>query len=154
MARRILKARRLNRWLRGRATLAGLLRLSAHDREELAWQAHRLVARESFAEAERLYELLALLWPESADARLGLGVCAQLSGRLADAERAYDLVLEGEPGNVYALTNRAEVRLLNRQREAARADLERASAAITGQADGSDLQERIERLRELVGSLA
>ena len=92
------------------------------------------IAAGAYEEAERLYELLGLLWPDSrTTARLGRGVCLQLRGELAEAERAYDDVLQAEPQNAYALADRAEVRLLTGRKDAARADLtvlERSKSAL------------------------
>jgi tetratricopeptide (TPR) repeat protein len=68
-------------------------------------------------------------WSSSAPARRrpgsGQGACRQAQGATEEALRLYDAVLQAEPDNVYALANRAEVLLLLRRGDAARADLQR-----------------------------
>jgi tetratricopeptide (TPR) repeat protein len=148
MPRRRITRRRLGRWLNGRLDLAGLLGLSGDDRGELAWQAHRSLEAGRADEAERIYLLMESLWPDHPDGLLGRGVCRQAQGDLAGAEAAYGWALAAEPGNPYALANRAEVYLLTDRPDAARADLKAALAALDRDG-GPDLRRRVERLREL-----
>jgi tetratricopeptide (TPR) repeat protein len=149
MARRRLSPRRLARWLEGRSSLARLLDLNDSDRDDLAWYAGRLVTSGAYDEAMRLFELLGRLWPEAeATMLLGHGGCLQLRGSLAEAERAYDAVLEAQPENAYALTNRAEVRLLTRRGAAARDDLAGALAALDRTTADPALRRRVLELRE------
>jgi Flp pilus assembly protein TadD len=150
MTRPRLTRRRLGRWLRGRATLPDLLGLRDLDRDELAWRARRLIDAGAFADASRVFDLLARLWPEDiAEATLGRGVCAQLAGDLAGAERAYTTVLDAEPLNPYALANRAEVRLLAGRKDDARADLARAAEMLGRAPAADDVRRRVEQLRAL-----
>ncbi len=124
MFRRRLAPRRLARWLRGRSTLAALLGLGESDRADLLWYASRVAGARAADDALRLYDLLGLLWPEDEPSvLLGRGVCLQLRGALDEAERAYDAVLLTQPDNIYARVNRAEVRLLKGQNQAACDDL-------------------------------
>jgi Flp pilus assembly protein TadD len=146
MPRGRITSSRLERWLRGQADLAAVLALPADDRDELAWQAHRRLATGALAEAERIFDLLALLRPAEPSARLGQGICRQARGALEEARRAYDAVLEAEPEDPYALANRAEVLLLLRRGAAARADLDAARDRLGGP---PDLLRRVERLRAL-----
>jgi tetratricopeptide (TPR) repeat protein len=147
LSRRRLTPRRLRRWLRGGVDLAGLLRLSRDDHDELAWQARRRLDSGRPEEAERLFELLGRLWPRSAAlARLGQGVCRQALGDLPGAEAAYDDVLRAEPENLHALANRAEVRLLARRPSEARSDLAAARALLDR--SPPDLRARVETLEQ------
>jgi Flp pilus assembly protein TadD len=147
---RRFSARRVRRWLAGAMPLGDLLRLKDRDREHLSRQAYRRLEAEEFEAAERLFDLLSRLWPElEATARLGLGVCAQRRGNLADAELAYDQVIALEPDNVYALANRAEVRLLTNRRAEAQADLGGARAALGRQKFPEALRQRVSKLHEI-----
>ena len=113
-------------------------------------QAYRRLEAGEFADARRLFKLLGRLWADAeTSAMLGEGVCAQRQGDMAAAERAYDRVLDAEPKNLYALANRAEVRLLTGRKEPARADL---GLAVTSLSDGrvdDALRLRIEKLKSL-----
>ena len=152
MPRRRIAPGRLRRWLRGDLDPAAMLGLHPEARDDLAWQAHRRLQDGRVEEAERIYRLMEALWPPGNSAtRLGLAVCQQARGDLAAAERGYDQVLAEEPGNAYALANRAEVRLLTDRPEAARADLAEALALLDRGGAPPDLRRRLERLRELVG---
>jgi tetratricopeptide (TPR) repeat protein len=148
--RRRLAPRRLARWLRGRSTLAALLGLSGSDRADLLWYASRRVSKKSPDDALRLYDLLLLLWPgDDPSVLLGRGVCLQLRGDLAEAERAYDAVLEAEPDSIHARANRAEVRLLQGLTQGARDDLTRAVAAIADQRAPAPLRRRVHELHQI-----
>jgi len=130
--------------------LGALLLLKKRDREDLAWQAHRRLEAGDFENARRLFELLGRLWGAAENsAMLGQGVCAQRQGDLAAAERAYDRVLDAEPKNVYALANRAEVKLLTDRKDAARADLSVASTCLTDARVEDALRLRVEKLLAL-----
>ncbi|HEV3162843.1 MAG TPA: tetratricopeptide repeat protein [Isosphaeraceae bacterium] len=147
MPRRRITRRRLDRWLRGKLDTTGLLGLSADDRAELAWQAHQRFEAGELDQAARIFGLLAhLAPPNDVTGALGLAVCLQAQGSLDEAERGYESVLAADPENLFALTNRAEVRLLIGRLEEARADLAAASA-ILDRGGPADLRPRIERLK-------
>jgi Flp pilus assembly protein TadD len=115
----------------------------------LYWFAERLLKAEDYDGALRVFDLLGFLWPEAEATRLlGRGVCLQLRGDLDEAEHAYGCVLSTQPENVYALTNRAEVRLLIRQGDAARVDIERARAILDRDRGPAALDRRVQELRE------
>jgi Flp pilus assembly protein TadD len=117
------------------------------DRDDLIWQAERLVAIEAFDDAIRLFDLVSTLWPEAGSiALLGRGACLQLRGSLDEAEQAYLRVLEIEPNNVYARANRAEIRLLRGDNQAARDDLTWARAAIDRRKAPTPIRRRVEAL--------
>lgn len=142
--------RRIDRWLRGELTLGELLRLKVRDRDHLVVQAHRRLESGDLAAARRLFELLGQLWTEASTvATLGEGVCAQREGDFAAAEHAYGRVLDAEPKNLYALANRAEVRLLTDRKDAARADLEVALSSLGAGKIDKALRQRIEKLKAL-----
>ena len=65
----------------------------------LLWQAHRRLLRGAIDEALALYHAALALWPDLADARLGVGACLQSRGDLAGAEAAYSEVLAVDPAN-------------------------------------------------------
>lgn len=154
MPRRSICRRRLNRWLDGQLDLAGLLGLSADDRALLLWEAHSRRQAGSVEQAQRIYELLAQLsGPNDVAAVLGLAVCQQTLGMLAEAERGYDAVLASDPSNLFALANRAEVRLLTGRNEQARADIA-AAREILDHDGPADLRPRIERLHALAAEQA
>ncbi len=88
-------------------------------REGQAWQAPCVFKSESFAEARRVVEV----------------------------ERECDEVLDVEPSNIDALTNRAEVRLLTRCKEAAHDNLLRAPATLDRDAGHAKLRGRVEQSR-------
>ncbi|MHC5539979.1 hypothetical protein ACYOEI_17300 [Singulisphaera rosea] len=149
--RRRLRPRRLVRWLERRGAVAELLGLGSSDREDLVWEARSFIASGRYADANRLAELLATLWPDAdVEAALIQGVCSQLRGALEVAEERFDKALESEPENVYALANRAEVRLLKGRNREAAADLGRAEGSGLYPSIGVELTNRIARLRELV----
>ncbi len=128
MNRRGASRGRVRRWLRDRAGLAALLGLPARDREVLAWQAHRRLARGATGDAEPLYRAILALWPDSAEAATGLGACLQSRGDLAGAEACYSDAIALDPASPFALVDRAEVRLLlGRPLDAGR-DLDLAAA--------------------------
>lgn len=149
MSRQRVAAGNVERWLRGELALGALLGLSRDDRDELAWQAEMRLERGQVEDAERLFGLLEKLAP-AGDLRgaLGRGVCLQRRGALGEAERAYDEVLVLCPDDAFALTNRAEVRLLTGRAALARADLLAAKRRLEGKSDrqSTALRERIDRL--------
>lgn len=148
--RRRFSRRRVDRWLRGDLTLGDLYRLKSRDRDDLTLQAYRRLDAGEFAEAHRLFELLGQLWTDGATtAALGQGVCAQRQGDLASAEQAYDRVLDAEPKNLYALANRAEVKILTGRKGAASADLDTALASLADAKVDDALRARIEKLKSL-----
>jgi Flp pilus assembly protein TadD len=148
--RRRFSRRRLDRWLRGDLALGALCRLKTRDCDDLTVQAYRRLDAGDFAGAQRLFELLGQLWPGAATtATLGQGVCAQRQGDLASAEHAYDRVLDAEPKNLYALANRAEVKILTDRKEAASADLDSALASLADVKVDGALRVRIEKLKSL-----
>jgi tetratricopeptide (TPR) repeat protein len=148
MAARVFSPARLTGWLSGRSTLASVLRLSEVDRDDLLWHAEKLVATKAYEDAQRLYDLTLILWPDAAaTAGLGRAVCLQLQGSLDEAEHAYDDILSTEPGNVHARVNRAEVYLLKGRVQAAGDDLARAEAALTSGKQPDALRQRVERLK-------
>jgi Flp pilus assembly protein TadD len=149
MSRRRVTSRRLARWLQGTCDLADLFRLSKDDLDELAWQAHRLLELGTVDQAERIFELLRTIRPTNAYALTGLGACKQMRGDLLGAERAYSEVLDQDPTNVYALANRAEVRLLCGGRELARTDLAAALDRIARTKCSNEIRLRVDRLSEL-----
>lgn len=147
------RPRRLARWFRHQGSVAELLGLGPRDRDDLAWEARRLIASGRYAEADLLADLLATLWHDAqAEAALIHGVCSQLQGALESAESMFDRALEAEPENPYALANRAEVRLLRGRKGDAEADLGRALGSARFPSIGVELTRRIERLRDLVGA--
>ena len=151
IGRRPFSNRRIKRWMQGKLTLGAVLRLKTSDRDDLALQAYRRVEAADFDAARRLFELLGRLWPDAeTSARLGLGVCAQRQGNLTEAEAAYGDVLAVEPENIYALANRAEVRLLNDRKEAAQADLTAALTALGKGRSPASLRRRVEALQSLI----
>jgi Flp pilus assembly protein TadD len=150
MLGRRVSTRRLEKWLRRESDPAELLGLSKDTLEFLAWQAKGRLQSGSIDEAERIFGLLLTLQPSVGTfATLGLGACRQARGDLDAAERAYTDVLAYDPGDVHALANRAEVRLLTDRPELACADLIAARAKLSQAAIPDDLRRRVERLDEL-----
>ncbi|HEV7515329.1 MAG TPA: tetratricopeptide repeat protein [Thermoanaerobaculia bacterium] len=88
------------------------------------FHAYRLAgpAAACYANAERL-DPQGFRWPHL------LGLLEQEAGRLAAAEAAYGRALERAPGDLAALVDRGEVRLLAGRTAAAEADLKQALAA-------------------------
>jgi tetratricopeptide (TPR) repeat protein len=148
MGRRV-NGRRIRRWLRGRAGLATLLGLSSRDRAALLWQAHRRLERGTFDEALALYHAALALWPDLADARLGVGACLQSRGDLAGAEEAYNEVLASDPSNPFALADRAEIRLILGRVDEAVADLDAVAAIPARILHAHRLTKRVEGLRAI-----
>jgi tetratricopeptide (TPR) repeat protein len=141
--------RRVRRWLRLKDGLSTLIGLGPRDRDLLAWHAHRRLTLGAVDEAEALYRALLALWPGLALARLGLGACLQSKGDLEAAEAAYADVLASDPADLFALTNRAEVRLLLGRPHEALADLDTAQSLPPRLLQRSRLTPRLNALRTI-----
>ncbi len=141
---------RLRRWLRGKIGTADLLRLKRRDHERLAWQAHKHFRKGRFQDAERIFQLMATLWPLESAPLLGLGASRQAQGAFDDAVGYYSRVVVAEPENVYALANRAEVRILQRRLREAKVDLLVAFALIQRLPTPRKLDERVRDLLQRV----
>jgi tetratricopeptide (TPR) repeat protein len=147
-----IKMGRLRRWLKGKAGTADLLRLGRRDHDRLAWQGHKRFRKGRYQEAERIYQLMATLWPLEAAPLLALGACRQAQGALDDAVGFYSRVILAEPENVYALANRAEVRILQRHLHDAKVDLLVAFALIQRLPTPRPLDERVRELLRVVNA--
>jgi tetratricopeptide (TPR) repeat protein len=148
MAVRVTR-RRLRRWLRDRAGLSTLLGLKSRDRDLLAWEAHSRLLRGSIDEAEAVYRAMLALWANLPTAHFGLGACLQSKGDLAGAEAEYSEVLLAEPNNLYALADRAEVRLLTGRPLDALDDIRAAKALPARSLRRARLVDRVEALRSM-----
>ena len=146
---RKVSARRIARWLRGDIDEANLLALGDDVRLDLLHAASQRFEAGKFSEAERIYRLLAEIWPKNAaDAHIGLGACRQMAGDLDSAIAIYGQVFMESPKNPFALANCAECLLILGRYDEAKVDL-----AIASEAAASDeLRQRIAALLDIAST--
>ncbi|MDB5351549.1 MAG: CesD/SycD/LcrH family type secretion system chaperone [Planctomycetota bacterium] len=140
MSRRF-RSKSVDRWLKGTLSNAQFLGLHDEDRHEILFHAHRFFDEGRIPDAERLFNLALLLWPDSAGATRGLGACRQFSGDLESAVDYYEKTLHVRGQDPHAVTNRAECLLL-----LGRLDEARAALALVSTSEPA-LRDRIELLR-------
>ncbi len=123
-------------------------------RDEIAWEANKLLTAERPAEALVLFDLLAALWPRSSPdiVHLGRGVCRQTLGRLPEADESYTTAIELDPvaAAPHAWINRGETRLLLGRFDSAADDLARARQSLPDSPASRDLLLRVHELERIL----
>lgn len=138
----------------GRREPAEALGLGDLARDEIAWEANKLLTDERPAEALVLFDLLAALWPRSSPdiVHLGRGVCRQTLGRLTEADESYTTAIELDPvaAAPHAWINRGETRLLLGRFDSAAADFARARRSLPESPASRDLLLRLNELERIL----
>ena len=124
------------------ATQSGkLLELTLDEQAVIVQFGNRLVAENRFAEAANVFELLRAIDPGQAFYHRTFGICCERTNRLDEGLAALDQALGLDPGDVFALTARAAIRMRTGDRAGAAQDLQAAQVAIG--ADQTLLSEQI-----------
>jgi tetratricopeptide (TPR) repeat protein len=138
----------------GRREPAEALKLGDLARDEIAWEANKLLKADRPAEALALFDLLAALWPRSSPdiVHLGRGVCRQKLGKLVEADESYTAAIELDPAASapHAWINRGETRILLGRFDDATTDLAQARRSLTETAESRELLLRLNELERIL----